>query len=107
MIGSKAQVWHGSAVRTSGGLTKDKLMVNKRGRIVSKKKHLIGQKAFAQNNLQPRSAEELEALRPKGGKIPETTKTTKAKAGKIPKATKATKAKTKAGKAKKPKKPKK
>ena len=38
-VGSRAQVWHGTAHKTSGGLTKDKLLMNKHGRIVSKKKH--------------------------------------------------------------------
>jgi hypothetical protein len=37
--GSRAQVWHGTAYKTAGGLTKDHLMKNKHGRIVSKKKH--------------------------------------------------------------------
>jgi hypothetical protein len=40
--GSKAQVWHGSAKHTSGGLTRKDLMKTRRGRIVSKKKHAIG-----------------------------------------------------------------
>jgi hypothetical protein len=40
--GSKAQVWHGSAKHTSGGLTRKDLMKTKRGRIVSKRKHAIG-----------------------------------------------------------------
>lgn len=39
LIGSRAQVWHGNAYKTSGGLTKDKLIMNKHGRIVSKSKH--------------------------------------------------------------------
>jgi len=38
-IGSRAQVWHGTARKTSGGLTKGDLMKNKEGRIVSKRKH--------------------------------------------------------------------
>ena len=42
--GSRAQVWHGNAYKTSGGLTKDKLMMNKHGRIVSKKKHATAKK---------------------------------------------------------------
>jgi hypothetical protein len=46
-IGSRAQVFHGTALRTSGGLTKDKLMKNRHGRIVSKKMHANGQKALA------------------------------------------------------------
>jgi hypothetical protein len=38
-IGTRAEVYHGTARRTSGGLTKNELMMNKHGRIVSKKKH--------------------------------------------------------------------
>jgi hypothetical protein len=38
MIGSRAQVWHGTAKKTSGGLEKKDLMMNKRGRIVSRAK---------------------------------------------------------------------
>jgi len=37
--GSRAQVLHGSAYKTSGGLKKGDLLQNKNGRIVSKKKH--------------------------------------------------------------------
>ncbi len=37
-IGSRAQVMHGSAHHTSGGLTKSDLKYNKHGRIVSRKK---------------------------------------------------------------------
>ena len=40
--GSKAQVWHGTAQKTPGGLTRKDLMKTKKGRIVSKKKHAIG-----------------------------------------------------------------
>ena len=45
-VGTKAQVWHGSAKHTSGGLTKKDLMKTKKGRIVSKKKHTAGKKAI-------------------------------------------------------------
>jgi hypothetical protein len=44
--GTKAQVWHGSAKHTSGGLTRKDLMKTKRGRIVSRRKHAAGQKAI-------------------------------------------------------------
>jgi hypothetical protein len=44
--GSRAQVWHGTAKKTSGGLTKSHLMMNKHGRIVSKKKHASGKKTI-------------------------------------------------------------
>ena len=37
--GSRAQVWHGTAHKTSGGLRKSDLFKNKHGRIVSKSKH--------------------------------------------------------------------
>jgi hypothetical protein len=38
-VGTRAQVWHGTSKKTSGGLTKSDLMMNKAGRIVSKAKH--------------------------------------------------------------------
>ena len=39
--GTRAQVWHGTAYKTDGtpGLKKDDLLMNKYGRIVSKRKH--------------------------------------------------------------------
>jgi hypothetical protein len=45
-VGSKAQVWHGNAAHTSGGLTRKDLMKTKKGRIVSRKKHAAGKKAL-------------------------------------------------------------
>jgi len=42
--GSRAQVWHGTAYKTSGGLTKSSLFKNKTGRIVSAKKHKTAKK---------------------------------------------------------------
>jgi hypothetical protein len=39
LIGTRAQVWHGTAYKTSGGLTKQHIMQNKNGRIVSRSKH--------------------------------------------------------------------
>jgi len=38
LVGTRAQVYHGTAYKTSGGLLKKDLVQNKRGRIVSKKK---------------------------------------------------------------------
>ena len=35
LLGSRAQVMHGTAYKTTGGLTKDKMKFNKHGRIVS------------------------------------------------------------------------
>ena len=37
--GSRAEVFHGTAKHTSGGLVKSALLMNKHGRIVSSKKH--------------------------------------------------------------------
>jgi hypothetical protein len=37
--GSRAQVWHGTALKTAGGLKKADLFQNKNGEIVSRKKH--------------------------------------------------------------------
>jgi hypothetical protein len=44
LVGSRAQVWHETAYKTSGGLTKDNLHKNKTGRIVSKNKHISAKK---------------------------------------------------------------
>ena len=44
LIGSRAQVWHGTAFKTNGGLTKKNLMQNKAGRVVSKAKHATAKK---------------------------------------------------------------
>jgi len=45
-VGSKAQVFHGTAERTVGGLKKEDLMQTEKGRIVSKKQHKAGLKAI-------------------------------------------------------------
>jgi hypothetical protein len=44
--GTKAEVFHGTAKHTSGGLFKKDLMKTRAGRIVSKKKHAAGLKAI-------------------------------------------------------------
>ena len=44
--GSKAQVYHGTAKHTAGGLTKADLVMNKHGRIVSRKQMAAGKKAI-------------------------------------------------------------
>ena len=43
-IGSRAEVFHGNAEKTSGGLRKRDLMKNKHGEIVSRKKHLTAKR---------------------------------------------------------------
>ena len=44
LVGSRAQVHHGTAYKTSGGLKSNDLMMNKNGHIVSKKKHATAKK---------------------------------------------------------------
>ena len=39
VVGSRAEVWHGTARKTSGGLMKKDLIKKKSGRLVSKAKH--------------------------------------------------------------------
>ena len=43
-IGSRAEVFHGKAEKTTGGLRRKDLMKNKRGEIVSVKKHRTAKK---------------------------------------------------------------
>ena len=45
-VGSRAEVFHGNAKRTSGRLVKADLMKNKAGRIVSIQKHMAGKEAL-------------------------------------------------------------
>lgn len=44
LIGSRAQVWHKTAYKTKGDLKRDDLVMNKHGRIVSKKKQATAKK---------------------------------------------------------------
>jgi hypothetical protein len=43
-FGSRAEVWHGTSKKTTGGLTKKDLFQNKWGEIVSRKKHFTAKK---------------------------------------------------------------
>ena len=43
-FGSRAEVFHGTAKKTTGGLEKGALIKNKHGEIVSRKKHLSAKK---------------------------------------------------------------
>ncbi len=44
LVGTRAQVWHGTAYKTSGGLTRKHLVQNKHGRIVSRAKQATARK---------------------------------------------------------------
>lgn len=50
-VGSRAEVFHGNAKHTSGGLMKKDLIKNKHGRIVSKKKHNLEKKTMRLKKL--------------------------------------------------------
>ena len=58
-VGSRAQVAHGTAKQTSGGLQPKDLLRNKRGEIVSKKKHVEGKKSY--KRIQPWAQAYMEA----------------------------------------------
>ena len=62
-VGSKRQVYNGTAKHTSGGLKKSHLMMNKRGHIVSKKQHAAGKRAFKRNGLKKKTKVDMAALR--------------------------------------------
>ncbi len=44
LVGSREKVWNENAYKTPGGLTRDQLIMNKRGRIVSKSKYYTSKK---------------------------------------------------------------
>ena len=44
VVGTREQVWNGEAQRTRGGLTKEGLIKNKRGKLVSKKRSELAAK---------------------------------------------------------------
>ncbi len=48
-VGTRAEVWHGTATKTKGGLMKENLAMNAKGRIVSKRKQELGRAAFSQH----------------------------------------------------------
>ena len=56
--GTRRQVWNGKAEKTAGGLTKDDLDKNKRGRIVSKKKTARMSAACKDSDSEEESKEE-------------------------------------------------
>merc|ERR1719510_1202755 len=48
---AKSAVFRGTKTKTSGGLTKDKLMLNKRGKVVSKAASAASKKRYATSKL--------------------------------------------------------
>merc|ERR1712083_619814 len=74
--GAKARVFSGKKVKTSGGLTKDKLCKNKNGKVVSRASSAAAKKRFAQSPIkawslavkQARKALDMTGFVPIGGK---------------------------------------
>lgn len=52
-VGNREQVWKGLAAQTSGGLTKNHLMISKTGKLVSKKKSAMGKQLVKEGKLKP------------------------------------------------------
>jgi len=107
-VGSKAQVFHGTAERTVGGLRKADLMQTNAGRIVSKKQHEAGLKAINRLKAQGYVAKKGEfKLFTKKSKKPTVTRTraqhTRAFTKAVREKAAATRAATKAAKANKTK----
>merc|ERR1712190_181676 len=48
---AKARVFSGKKLKTQGGLTKDKLMKNRAGKIVTRKASAAGKKSYVKNGL--------------------------------------------------------
>tara|TARA_Y100000389_G_C16979076_1_gene279393 strand:- start:110 stop:355 length:246 start_codon:yes stop_codon:yes gene_type:complete len=74
-FGTRAEVWHGTAKKTTGGLEKTKLMKNKHGRIVSRKKVALAKKSIKKNLFD-------KGYRPKKGKFVVMRKSMKKSRGK-------------------------
>jgi hypothetical protein len=50
-VGTYAQVWNGTKKVTRGGLSRNALKMNPRGRIVSRAKSMAGRAAYERNGL--------------------------------------------------------
>ena len=74
-FGTRAEVWHGTAKKTTGGLEKTKLMKNKHGRIVSRKKVALAKKSIKKNLFD-------KGYKPKKGKFVVMRKSMKKSRGK-------------------------
>ena len=62
-IGSRLMVWKGQADHTAGGLRKEHLMLNKRGKVVSIRAHKAGLIAFKRNGLKAKTGAEMKSMR--------------------------------------------
>jgi hypothetical protein len=60
LVGSRVQVWNGTAYKTAGGLCKGDMVRNKHGRLVSKKKQAGGRRL--RKSLSPRKRKQLDEM---------------------------------------------
>jgi len=72
LFGSRQQVWNGTAYKTEGLLLKSDIMMNKWGRIVSKKKHATAKKEQLQKK---RLFKNYTAVKGKFGAVKRGTRT--------------------------------
>ena len=84
-VGSRAQVWHGTAEKTSGGLKKKDLTMNKKGAIVSKKKQLLGKKLYSKKSINCAFKKQQKLMKsdPIGFRAGRVKKTAKAEGDKV------------------------
>jgi hypothetical protein len=69
LVGSRAQVWHRTAYKTTGGLKHEDLKQNEDGRIVSKVKSRLGKsQKHLGSHLQPKGSGHFGPLTSKKGK---------------------------------------
>ena len=67
-VGTRQEVWDGKAEKTVSGLKKEKFMLNKRGKVVSKARSLASQKNIERlKQFQFRKAEKLDKDNNKNG----------------------------------------
>jgi hypothetical protein len=84
LVGSRAKVMHGTAYKTEGGLTKSHLMMNKHGRIVSKRKHATAkrEKRLEKAGYKPKKGEFVamkKSMRNSGSSSKKSSKTCKSR----------------------------
>ncbi len=72
-FGTRSEVVDGLAQSTRGGLTADDLIINRAGKIVSKKKSMLAKQTYAQYGFKKREAE-AEAEEAEPDKQPEKKK---------------------------------
>ena len=63
--GTRSEVWEGIAQQTRGRLTKDKLVLSRSGRIVSKRKSEMAKKTYLEHKFAKRTKVEPEVVETK------------------------------------------